>query len=139
MKPGQSSDSTRHRHAEEDAAAGTFRDHRTHARRGCGLDRAGAPRAGTVPISQQDFRLISSLNSPVLSVARVVGGIHRTQPRGLRHPFIAAHQGNADLSAHPRNLRAVQLLLGHRKLENTVRYLGIEVNDALEIAEQTEV
>lgn len=38
-----------------------------------------------------------------------------------------------------KNLRAVQLLLGHIKLESTVRYLGIEVDDALEIAEQTEV
>lgn len=37
-----------------------------------------------------------------------------------------------------KNLRAVQLLLGHRKLESTVRYLGIEVDDALEISEQTE-
>jgi integrase len=38
-----------------------------------------------------------------------------------------------------RNLRAVQLLLGHTKLESTVRYLSIEVDDALDIAEQTEV
>ena len=38
-----------------------------------------------------------------------------------------------------KNLRAVQLLLGHSKLESTVRYLGIDVDDALEIAEQTEV
>ena len=37
-----------------------------------------------------------------------------------------------------RNLRAVQLLLGHTKLESTIRYLGIEVDDALEMAEQTE-
>ena len=37
-----------------------------------------------------------------------------------------------------KNLRAVQLLLGHAKLESTVRYLGIEVDDALEIAEQAE-
>ena len=37
-----------------------------------------------------------------------------------------------------KNLRAVQLLLGHTKLESTVRYLGIEVDDALEIAEATE-
>jgi integrase len=38
-----------------------------------------------------------------------------------------------------KNLRAVQLLLGHTKLESTVRYLGIGVDDALELAEQTEV
>lgn len=38
-----------------------------------------------------------------------------------------------------KNLRAVQLLLGHTKLESTVRYLGIEVDDALEISELTEV
>jgi integrase len=37
------------------------------------------------------------------------------------------------------NLRAVQLLLGHTKIESTVRYLGIEVDDALAIAEQIEV
>jgi integrase len=37
------------------------------------------------------------------------------------------------------NLRAVQLLLGHTKIESTVRYLGIEVDDALSIAEQIDV
>jgi integrase len=38
-----------------------------------------------------------------------------------------------------KNLRAVQLLLGHTKLESTVRYLGVEVEDALMLSEQTEV
>jgi integrase len=37
------------------------------------------------------------------------------------------------------NLRAVQLLLGHTKIESTVRYLGIEVDDAIAIAEQVEI
>ena len=37
------------------------------------------------------------------------------------------------------NLRAVQLLLGHTKLESTVRYLGIEVDDALNMAEQIDL
>ena len=37
------------------------------------------------------------------------------------------------------NLRACQLLLGHGKLESTVRYLGIEVDDALVMSEQIEI
>ena len=38
-----------------------------------------------------------------------------------------------------KNIRAVQLLLGHSKLESNVRYLGIEVEDALELSKQTEI
>jgi hypothetical protein len=38
-----------------------------------------------------------------------------------------------------KNLRAVQLLVGHTKLESTVRYLGVEVDDALELAEHIEM
>ena len=38
-----------------------------------------------------------------------------------------------------KNLRAVQLLLGHTKLDSTVRYLGIEIDDALEMSEQIDV
>lgn len=38
-----------------------------------------------------------------------------------------------------KNLTAVQFLLGDTNLESTVRYLGIEVVDALEMAEQTDV
>jgi hypothetical protein len=38
-----------------------------------------------------------------------------------------------------KNLRAVQTATGHTKLESTVRYLGIEIDDALEMAEQTQI
>jgi integrase len=38
-----------------------------------------------------------------------------------------------------RNLHAVQILLGHTKIESTVRYLGVDIEDALPLAEGTEV
>jgi site-specific recombinase XerC len=37
------------------------------------------------------------------------------------------------------NLRAVQILLGHTEIENTVRYLGVDLEDALILAERTEI
>ena len=37
------------------------------------------------------------------------------------------------------NIRAIQILLGHTKIENTVLYLGVDVEDALLLAERTEI
>jgi site-specific recombinase XerC len=62
---------------------------------------------------------------------------HWTRPEIVWDALAASHEGHVDLSAG--NLRAVQLLLGHTKIESTVRYLGIEVDDALAIAEQVDV
>ncbi len=46
---------------------------------------------------------------------------------------------NALIYKRTKNIRAIQLLLGHTKLESTVRCLGIEVDYALEFSEQTEI
>jgi hypothetical protein len=62
----------------------------------------------------------------------------RARPETIRNAFTAPHKSNPDLSPD-RNLRAVHLLLGHTKIESTVRYLGVEVHDALAIVEQVDV
>jgi len=61
---------------------------------------------------------------------------------GLEPSIFGTHsirRTKATLLYRTGNLRAVQLLLGHTKVESTVRYLGIEVDDALKISEQLEI
>lgn len=53
---------------------------------------------------------------------------------GVWNTFAPSHQGRAT-----GNIRAIQILLGHCKIENTVRYLGVDVEDALPLAERTEI
>jgi hypothetical protein len=61
----------------------------------------------------------------VTDISRVILSMRRTKPYLIYKKT--------------KNLRVIQLLLGHKKLESTVRYLGIEVDDALEISESIEV
>lgn len=82
-------------------------------------------------------------NSPHLSTrqyARIVAGW--VSSIGLDSAAYGTHSMRRTkamlIYQRTKNLRAVQLLLGRTKLESTVRYLGIEVDDALEMAEQTE-
>jgi hypothetical protein len=56
----------------------------------------------------------------------------------LRDPLLFGPL-QVNLRPCPSRLGAVQILLGHRKIESIVRYLGIEVDDALAIAEQVDV
>jgi site-specific recombinase XerD len=67
-----------------------------------------------------------------------MGDRHWAAPRGLRYPLAAAHDGSPHLQ-QTGNLRAVQILLGHTKIETTDCYLGVQDEDALALAEATEV
>jgi integrase len=67
----------------------------------------------------------------------------RAESIGLESAFYGTHSMRrtkaAPIYRKTGNLRAVQLFLGHAKQESTVRYLGIEVDDAMNIAEQIEL
>lgn len=83
-------------------------------------------------------------NSPHVSTRQYARMVHRwTEAVGLDSSVYGTHSMRRTKATliykRTKNLRAVQLLLGHSKLESTVRYLGIEVDDALEISEQTEI
>mgnify|MGYP006182072943 CR=1 FL=1 len=92
-----------------------------------------------------DFLFPSRLHTPphlsTRQYARILG--HWVDELGLDRSEYGTHSMRRTKATliyrRTKNLRAVQLLLGHSKLESTVKYLGIEVDDALEISEQTEI
>jgi integrase len=82
--------------------------------------------------------------SPHLSIRQYARLVHRwVESIGLESALYGTHSMRrtkaAQIYRKTGNLRAVQLLLGHTKLESTVRYLGIEVDDALNMAEQLDL
>jgi integrase len=82
--------------------------------------------------------------SPHISIRQYARLVHRwVKSVGLDSASYGTHSMRrtkaAQIYRKTGNLRAVQLLLGHTKLESTVRYLGIEVDDALSMAEQIEL
>ena len=84
------------------------------------------------------------VNSPHVSTRQYARIVHHwVQAAGLDSSVYGTHSMRRTKATliykRTKNLRAVQLLLGHTKLESTVRYLGIEIDDALEISEQTEI
>ena len=92
----------------------------------------------------EEFKLavIEACCEPGASVAGIAmaNGVNANQVRRWIYGTHSMRRTKATLIyKRTKNLRAVQLLLGHSKLESTVRYLGIEVDDALEISEQTEI
>ena len=82
--------------------------------------------------------------SPHISTRQYARLVHRwVESIGLESALYGTHSMRrtkaAQIYRKIGNLRAVQLLLGHTKLESTVRYLGIEVDDALNMAEEIEL
>jgi len=96
-------------------------------------------------LSGSDYLFRSRIHdSPHLSTRQYARLVHRwVRSIGLDDAAYGTHTMRRTKASliyrRTKNLRAVQLLLGHTKLESTVRYLGIEVDDALEMAEQTDV
>ncbi|WP_322095630.1 tyrosine-type recombinase/integrase [Paraburkholderia bannensis] len=96
-------------------------------------------------LASSDYLFPSRIHgSPHLSTRQYARLVHRwIRAIGLDDTAYGTHTMRRTKASliyrRTKNLRAVQLLLGHTKLESTVRYLGIEVDDALEIAEQTDV
>ena len=96
-------------------------------------------------LKSEDFlfpsRIHNSLHLGTRQYARILA--HWVDELGLDRTAYGTHSMRRTketlIYRRTKNLRAVQLLLGHSKLESTVRYLGIEVDDALEISEQTEI
>jgi integrase len=97
------------------------------------------------PLKPEDFLFPSRLHdSPHLGTrqyARILG--HWVDELGLDRADYGTHSMRRTKATliyrRTKNLRAVQVAPRHSKLESTVRYLGIEVDDALEISEQTEI
>lgn len=81
-----------------------------------------------------DLLAFSRKHLPPSLITRVIFSLRR----GWHSRLIIRSLGTSSVVA-PGNLRAVQLLLGHTKIESTVRYLGIEIDDAIEIAEKIDV
>ena len=95
-------------------------------------------------LKSEDFLFPSRINdSPHLSTRQYARIVHKwVSEIGLETENYGTHTMRRTKATliyrRTKNLRAVQLLLGHSRIESTVRYLGIEVDDALEMAEQTE-
>jgi len=83
-------------------------------------------------------RKTSYFNAPVSADCSGLGHINQSGSYCLLHSFKAPHKGYADLKK-TGNLRAIQLLLRHTKMDSAVRYLGVELEDALAIAEALEI
>ena len=95
-------------------------------------------REPAVPVRRSRRTKMRADDPTVCAARRRMGRKHRARP-----PQVWTHSMRRTKATliyrRTGNLQAVQLLLGHTKIESTVRYLGIEIDDAIEIAEKIEV
>lgn len=124
--------------SKKDGAAGTIRDHGADpSRRRC-LDNPSRSHRKGLFVPKSRAGETAHVDQAVWKDCRQMGFEHRARPEAVWNTFHETHESFADYKK-TGNIRAVQLLLGHTKLESTVRYLGIEVDDALAISEQVEL
>jgi integrase len=101
------------------------------------LERRGGTLSDYVFPSRNDYMGHMSTLQYARLVHEWVAGI-RLQPQDYGTHSLRRTKASIIYKA-PGNLRVVQILLGHAKIDSTVRYLGVDVEDASELAERTEV
>ena len=103
------------------------------------MDRSAGTEGGGFSVPEPGVYVAASVDAAICPAGctagspRLASTIPHTGTRTMRRTKASL------IYRRTKNLGTVQLLLKHTRLESTVRYLGIEVDDVLEIAEQTEV
>ena len=124
--------------SEQDREAGPVRDHRGNAGGTFSLDREPGDDRLRVPLARPLPCPTAYLDAAVWSPAEGMGRPDGARVECPRHPPNAPDEGRSEYKK-TGNLRAVQILLGHKKMDSTVRYLGIQVEGALDISERVEI
>jgi len=98
------------------------------------IDRQGRP----AQLSRQ-FGQRADYPTVMLALCRNGWAAIGLDPAKFGHALATAHQGSADLPTKQGTSERCNFYFGHSKIESTVRYLGIEVDDAIEIAEKIDI
>ena len=101
------------------------------------MDRRRTTKTRAIFVSESLVRVTASFDSAVFADCWVVGQLHRFGRGGIRHAFDATYESYDDLSADEKSQSCSVAARAHETRKHS--YLGIEIDDALEIAEQTEV
>ncbi len=110
----------------------------THARCRRSVDHQDATQHGAVPVPEPIREVGSYIDTTVCPDCEILGALIGLDPHDYGTHSMRRTKATL-IYRRTKNQRVIQLLLGHTKLKSTVRYLRNEVDDALEMAEQTEV